>query len=142
MPIIASGVLPRLNADAAKMGAEIEPADNHRQGANSTVQGATSKIISEIDRIPTCQFYGRVAAVLGMLVECAGLKGMLSIGARCDLETRRGRIIPCEVVGFRSELALLMPFGSLEGVGLGCKVMLGEPEPVIYPDRSWLGRVV
>jgi flagellum-specific ATP synthase len=106
------------------------------------VQGATSKIISEIDRLPTCRYYGRVAAVLGMLIECSGLKGMLSIGARCDLETRRGRLIPCEVVGFRDEQALLMPFGSLEGVGLGCKVLMGEPEPVIFPDASWLGRVV
>ena len=35
-----------------------------------------------------------------------------------------------------------MPFGSLDGVGLGCKAILAETEPVIYPTSAWLGRVV
>ena len=48
----------------------------------------------------------------------------------------------CEVVGFRRESALLLPFGSLEGVGVGCRAEVGEAAPAIYPDKSWLGRVV
>src|SRR5262245_28172144 len=35
-----------------------------------------------------------------------------------------------------------MPFGSLEGVGLGCRAEIAESDSVVYPDRSWLGRVV
>ena len=35
-----------------------------------------------------------------------------------------------------------MPLASLEGVGLGCRVALVETNPVIYPDPSWLGRVI
>ena len=38
--------------------------------------------------------------------------------------------------------ALLMPFGTLDGVGLGCRAELISSEPVIYPHRSWLGRVI
>jgi len=45
--------------------------------------------------------YGRVAAVLGMLVEIAGIDSSLSIGARCELVDRSNRRIGCEIVGFR-----------------------------------------
>jgi flagellum-specific ATP synthase len=50
--------------------------------------------------------------------------------------------VEAEVVGFRQGKALAMPFGSLEGVGMGCKALLGDPNPVIYPHESWLGRVI
>jgi flagellum-specific ATP synthase len=35
-----------------------------------------------------------------------------------------------------------MPFGPLEGVGIGSRAQISDAEPVIYPDDSWLGRVV
>jgi flagellum-specific ATP synthase len=35
-----------------------------------------------------------------------------------------------------------MPFGTLEGIGLGCPVEVNSVDPVIYPDLSWLGRVL
>ena len=37
---------------------------------------------------------------------------------------------------------LLMPYGSLEGIGLGCKVEVENAAPVIYPHPSWLGRII
>ena len=45
-------------------------------------------ILDDIDRIPDRRVYGRVAAILGMLVEIAGIDGSLAIGARCDLLDR------------------------------------------------------
>jgi flagellum-specific ATP synthase len=106
------------------------------------VSEAADRFVGEIDRLPQEQLYGRVSAVHGISVECAGLQGTLSIGARCDVIARGGRQIPCEVVGFRAESAILMPFGPLDGVGLGCKVVLGELDPQVFPDNGWLGRVV
>lgn len=103
---------------------------------------ATDRFVGEIERLPSVQQFGRVSAVHGMSVECAGLQGILSIGARCAVIARGGRHIPCEVIGFRSAAAVLMPFGTLDGVGLGCKVVIGELDPLIFPDRSWLGRVL
>ena len=35
-----------------------------------------------------------------------------------------------------------MPFGFLEGIGMGCKVTVIEDEPVVYPGGGWLGRVI
>ncbi|MGD9536959.1 MAG: flagellar protein export ATPase FliI [Alphaproteobacteria bacterium] len=106
--------------------------------SDSTAQ----QLAAEIDRIPAFELYGRVSSVLGMLVECAGLQGALAIGARCDVVARGGRRVPSEVVGFRDGQALLMPFGALDGVGLGCRVIHGDAEPAVYPHPSWLGRVV
>ncbi|MEX2009312.1 MAG: flagellum-specific ATP synthase FliI, partial [Dongiaceae bacterium] len=68
--------------------------------------------LNDLDRIPAARPYGRVAAVLGMLVEVAGLERSLSVGARCELIDRAGRRIPCEVVGFRGGRALAMAFGT------------------------------
>ena len=99
-------------------------------------------LVAEIDRIPEARYYGRVATVLGMLVEVAGLDRHLSVGSRCDLVSRAGQRIPCEVVGFRGGCALAMSYGALEGVGLGCRVELVDSDPVIRPTRAWLGRVV
>ncbi len=100
------------------------------------------KLLAEIQRVPNYHLFGRVNAVQGLLVECSGLQGALSIGGRCTLLGRGGRQVPCEVIGFRQGRALLMPFGNLDGVGLGCEVRLAADEAVVYPDRSWLGRVL
>lgn len=99
-------------------------------------------IISEINRVPTSQYYGRVAAIQGLLVEIGGIQRHLSIGSRVNLRARDGGRVKCEVVGFRDERALLMPFGALEGIGIGCKAEIAERDPVVYPNASWLGRVV
>jgi flagellum-specific ATP synthase len=47
-----------------------------------------------------------------------------------------------EVIGFRQGRALLMPFGTVDGIGLGCKAELADSDPVIRPTEAWLGRVV
>ncbi|MBI2254282.1 MAG: flagellar protein export ATPase FliI [Proteobacteria bacterium] len=96
----------------------------------------------ELARVPETRIYGRVAAVVGMLVEISGMESALSIGARCALVDRNDRQVPCEIVGFRDGLALAMTYGSLEGVGLGSKVVLIDGEPVVRPTRAWLGRVI
>ncbi|MCZ6808037.1 MAG: FliI/YscN family ATPase [Deltaproteobacteria bacterium] len=103
---------------------------------------SVQKLTAAVEHIPEVRMYGRVTAVLGMLVECTGLQRAVSIGGRCSLAGRGNRRVPCEVVGFRDERALLMPFESLDGVGLGCQVLVEGIEPVVFPDHSWLGRVV
>ena len=88
------------------------------------------------------EIYGEVTKILGLLVEMAGFGSTLSIGGIVHLRPTPDRDIPCEVVGFKDNHALLMPFGTLEGVGLGCKAYIQDHEPVIMPDERWLGRVI
>ncbi|MFZ5789652.1 MAG: flagellar protein export ATPase FliI [Pseudomonadota bacterium] len=99
-------------------------------------------LLEEIDRLPAARLYGRVASLLGMLVEVGGIARHLSVGARCDLLGQAGRRVPCEVVGFRNDRALAMAFGGFDGIGLGCKVELADSEPAVRPAAGWLGRVV
>lgn len=97
---------------------------------------------AEVSRIPTAQVHGKVIGIQGMLLQIGGISGYLSIGDRCDLIARGGRRVRCEVVGFRDGLALAMPYGPLEGVGLGSKAELIQSEPVVRPHPEWLGRVI
>ena len=99
-------------------------------------------LIAELSALPDRYRYGRVTGVRGMMVEIGGLHDGISVGGVCDLITRDGRRLPCEAVGFRDGRALVMPFGSLDGVGLGTKAELVPSEPAVAPDMSWLGRVV
>ena len=99
-------------------------------------------VVEEISHLPDYRLFGRVRTVVGLLVEVGGVDGGLSIGDHCRIIARDGRSVRCEVIGFREERALLMPFGSLEGIGAGCRVEIGVEDPVIYPSPDWLGRVV
>jgi flagellum-specific ATP synthase len=99
-------------------------------------------LVSDLAQIPEQRRYGRVTAVLGMLLEIGGVPESLAVGGRCEIVGRYGRRLPCEVVGFRNSRALLMPFGSIDGIGLGCKAEVANSAPVVYPHAGWLGRVV
>ncbi len=95
-----------------------------------------------IDLLQTQEVYGRVTKILGLLVEIAGFGDTLSIGSVVDLSPKGKGVVPCEVVGFKDGHAMLLPFGTLEGVGLGCRAIIQDHEPVITPDDLWLGRVI
>jgi flagellum-specific ATP synthase len=101
-----------------------------------------TNIVTEIGRLPAHRIFGRVTAVVGLLVEVGGAQSALSVGDHCRMRGRGGRWVPCEVVGFRDGRALAMPLGTLDGVGLGAEVEVGGAEPAIHPDPGWLGRVV
>ena len=80
--------------------------------------------------------------VVALLLEGGGVQGSLSFGDHCDIIARNARRVTCEVVGCSNTRALLMPFGPVEGVGMGSRVEISASKPVIYPDESWLGRVI
>ncbi|MBW7852039.1 MAG: flagellar protein export ATPase FliI [Rhodospirillales bacterium] len=99
-------------------------------------------LLNEIERLPDLRLFGRVTSIRGTLVEASGLQLKLSLGDRCQIVARDGRPVPCEVVGFREGRTLLMPFTSLDGVGMGCETELVAGDTMIYPAAGWLGRVI
>ncbi len=111
-------------------------------GLDTLLPANLSALLDEFDSVREYRLFGRVTAVLGLLVEVNGIERQLSIGDRCVLLARGQRRVACEVIGFRNGRALLMPFGSLEGVGIGCVAEVAEAQPVIHPSRGWLGRVI
>ena len=102
----------------------------------------SEQIESAIKDIPDTQVFGRVTKILGLLVEISGVGKALSIGARVNLMASDTHIVPCEVIGFRDGQALLMPFGALDGIGLGCRAVVQPNVPSINPSDQWLGRVI
>jgi flagellum-specific ATP synthase len=101
-----------------------------------------NQLLSRIESVPATRIYGRVTGVQGLLIEVAGIERHLSVGGRCKVIARGNREVLCEVVGFRDDKALLLPFAPLDGVGLGCKVNVAESQPCIMPTEAWLGRVI
>ncbi|MDB5366018.1 MAG: flagellar protein export ATPase FliI [Rhodospirillales bacterium] len=101
-----------------------------------------ASIIDRIADLPDDRHFGRVTAILGMLVEVGGVERRLTIGSRLDLIPGFGRRVPCEVVGFREGRSLLLPFGRLDGIGLGCVAEIAASQPSVSPNAGWLGRVI
>ena len=65
--------------------------------------------------------HGRVADLIGLIVEATGLEA--EVGEVCTIETGRGRAdVPAEVVGFRAGRTLLMALGDATGIGPGAGV--------------------
>lgn len=100
------------------------------------------KTAALISTLPPYETYGKVTKILGLLVEISGFGADLAVGSLVYLRPDAKTNIPCEVVGFRDNRALLMPFGALEGVGLGCRVFIDANKPVVFPSERWLGRVI
>lgn len=100
------------------------------------------KALASVKPLNDFELYGRVTKILGLLVEIAGFGDALTVGAHVHLRPKKGKDVPCEVIGFKDKKALLMPFGTLEGVGLGCQAVIQQSEPSIKPDERWLGRVI
>jgi flagellum-specific ATP synthase len=94
-----------------------------------------------VARLEPARRYGRVTGVLGMLLEAGGLPREMAVGGRVEVQAA-GRRVPCEIVGFRTGRAQLMPFSALDGIGLGCKVVPMPGADAIYPHDGWLGRVI
>lgn len=102
----------------------------------------TTSLIDSINRIDNTFYYGKVIGVQGLFVEISGIKNNLSIGSRCNIINSLGETVPCEIVSFKDNKILAMPYGTTEGIGTNCKVEFSDSMPVIYPHESWLGRIV
>ncbi len=102
----------------------------------------TDNILQALDRLDTASYYGRVSAVQGLFIEVSGILSHLAIGDRCNVVNNRGEKVPCEIVSFKDDKILLMPYGSMDGIGINCLVEVLDAKPVIYPHHSWLGRIV
>jgi flagellum-specific ATP synthase len=99
-------------------------------------------LLAEIEGIRDLEVYGRVASVQGLLVEVAGPVQEMSVGSRLSVSGFGGSTVGMEVVGFRGDRALCLPFGSMEGVRLGAKATIVSTSTAVRPSAAWLGRVV
>ena len=85
---------------------------------------------------------GKVVNVVGLTIESAGPDSKLGDLCRILPDAEGARPIMAEVVGFRDKKTLLMPYDSVDGIGLGCVVEnTGDPLKVTVNDKL-LGKTV
>jgi len=90
---------------------------------------------------PFIEFSGRVSKVVGLAIESDGPEA--NVGELCEIRnTREGRSVYAEVVGFRDGKALLMPLGNLGGVGPGNKVVATGSVFSVPVGEELTGRVL
>ena len=79
-------------------------------------------LIEEIDQLDTFKRYGRVKRVVGLMIESQGPES--SIGDVCYIHVghKRKRIIKAEVVGFKDEDVILMPYTTINDISPGSLV--------------------
>lgn len=83
---------------------------------------------------------GKITRVVGSLLE--GYLPGASVGSQCYIQAANKKQILAEVVGFKDQKALMMPFYDLQGVGLGSKIVLDKTSSTIKVGRGLLGRVL
>ena len=85
--------------------------------------------------------YGKVSGVIGLLVK--GYNPETSIGEMCRIyPDGNNRTIGAEVVGFREEKVLLMPFENLDSIGPGCRILSTGKKSNVKVGHNLLGRVI
>ncbi|NLL39500.1 MAG: flagellar protein export ATPase FliI [Clostridiales bacterium] len=87
------------------------------------------------------EYSGQVSKIVGLAVEATGPPSR--IGDICHIYTMdNDKYILSEVVGFSENNVLLMPFGNLEGVGLGSRVLYTKRPLQVPVGRGLIGRVI
>lgn len=85
---------------------------------------------------------GRVHAVVGTVIEAAGLHGA-PIGSVCRIQAHDDeQRVMAEVVGFREGRFLLMPLDAHHGVGPAARIRLDRGRATVPAGPACLGRVL
>jgi flagellum-specific ATP synthase len=95
-------------------------------------------VIQTTDPILLC---GKIVQAVGIILESNGPD--ISLGERCRiLDDREETVIDSEVVGFRGSRVLLMPLGSVDGVGPGDMVIPSKTPLSVGVSEAALGRIL
>jgi flagellum-specific ATP synthase len=92
------------------------------------------------DLEPSAAVAGRLVRMVGMTLEAEGLS--VAVGSRCLVETRNGRSIEAEVVGFSEQRLFLMPTEKFEGIKPGARVVPLLRSSRVLVGMGLLGRVI
>ena len=99
-----------------------------------------SSILDSIDVIDTVSPEGRISQIIGLVIEATGLEG--SLGELCLIRTKDNRTIQAEIVGFKGNKILMMPFEEIMGISPGSPVSV-NPQPMNIPvGNQLLGRIL
>lgn len=116
--------------------------DSARGSLRSSI-GVAEKRRDVLERVARClpaALSGSVVRLEGLVVGVADFPA--PIGSQVAIETAAARELAGEVVGFRDELALIYPWGAVDGVRYGQRVRLKRTTRVVPVGDALLGRVI
>jgi len=93
-----------------------------------------------LTEVPELIVEGKLSRMVGLTLEAIGCRA--AIGSRCRIETKRGRSIEAEVVGFSGAHLFLMPTGELHGLEPDCRVIPLGTQSLARVGYGLLGRVL
>ncbi|MDY6821178.1 MAG: FliI/YscN family ATPase [Deferribacterota bacterium] len=98
------------------------------------------RLLSQIEPFEKLSFCGYVKKIVGLTIEADG--PMLGIGSRCIIENIFGNKILAEIVGFRDDRVLLMPYSDSNGIEPGSVVKSIDKDNYVKVSEKLLGRIV
>lgn len=85
------------------------------------------------------EYTGYIKKIVGLTIESKGPE--VNIGDLCSIHSAR-KMIDAEVVGFNENSILLMPLGSMTGIGVGSKVTSRQETLSVKVGDDLVGRVL
>lgn len=85
---------------------------------------------------------GKVVKIIGLTIESVGPDAKLNDLCKIVIDKARNISVMAEVVGFREKRLLLMPFESVEGIGVGCIVENTERPLAVSVGDELLGHTL
>jgi len=95
---------------------------------------------SAVDSCVVVRPEGRISKVVGLIAEGDGMG--LGIGSQCIIKNDYNHEINAEVIGFRDEKVILMPYGGIRGISPGSRIIPMANDPVALVGDQFLGRVI
>lgn len=101
-----------------------------------------ANLISEVTNIDSFKSYGKVTRVVGLTIESKGPQ--VSIGELCYIIIGKAlkRKVMAEVVGFRDEMVLLMPFTTVHDISPGSLVEATKKPLEVKVGSGLIGHIV
>lgn len=101
-----------------------------------------AELINRLDELDSYKRYGRVKQVVGLMIESQGPES--SIGDLCLIHVRhrKNRVIQAEVVGFKGENVILMPYTSVNDIAPGSLVEATMKPLEIKVGPALIGNIV
>lgn len=98
---------------------------------------------SRLAEIHPMRIFGKVSKVVGLVAEGSGMTAPL--GAVCHMLSgsgENGTPVPAEVVGFRDNKLLFMPYGDMRGIQPGSLIRNTSLPPIFPVGSELLGRTL
>jgi flagellum-specific ATP synthase len=100
-------------------------------------------LVQEVKHIPSFKRYGKVTRVVGLMIESKG--PATSIGDVCYIHINHShsrKRIQAEVVGFKEEHVILMPYTSVRDIAPGCTVETTAKPLQVKVGEGLIGKVL